>query len=274
MSWSGATGEGTTIKDYVVRWDGGSEVVTGTELDVTGLTNGKSYSFTVQSRNRFEGGESAISDASSSVTPYTSPDKPRITSSNGACSNSSTCPVSFTITADGGDGGGGGTNLQYRVNGGGWQDVSGTSDTHKADLDSGKSMTVEARVVNGKGLDSGNVSKPQAARTYTPPDPKIAGGEPNWQVTGSANGEPNCTSTEWGGNCTYFTIDFEDLEPGKSYRVHFDNAGETGWADFPIEADANGRASTPQHWYGYPEGQDPFTVRVDGDRVGGSYNSP
>ena len=274
VSWSGATGGGTTIKDYVVRWDGGSKVVTGTSLDVTGLTNGKSYSFTVQSRNRFEGGESAISGASNSVTPYTRPDQPQISSSNGNCSNRSTCPVSFSITANGGDGGGSGKTLQYRVNGNSWENASGTSHTIRRDLDSAESMSVEARVVIDEGLGSGNVSTSQKAQTYTPPEPKIAGGGPKWQAKGSANGEPGCTSTEWGGNCTSFTIDFENLEPGPSYRVHLDNAGETGWADFTIEANANGRASSPQHWYGYPEGQDPFTVRVDGDRVGGSYNSP
>src|SRR5690625_5333830 len=39
ISWSGASGNGTTIKAHVVGWHGGSTVVSGTSLDVTGLTN-------------------------------------------------------------------------------------------------------------------------------------------------------------------------------------------------------------------------------------------
>src|SRR5699024_10477246 len=87
ISWSGASGNGTTIKDYVVRWDGGSKVGSGTSLDVTGLTNGKAYTFTVQARNRFKGGESAMSEASNSITPYTKPSKPQIKSSSSECTD-------------------------------------------------------------------------------------------------------------------------------------------------------------------------------------------
>src|SRR5699024_4925079 len=107
ISWSGASGNGTRIKDYGVGWDGGPQVVSGASRDGTGLATGMADAFTVQARNRFKGGESAMSEASNSITPYTKPSKPQIKSSSSECSDGTTCPVSFTISADGSDGGGG-----------------------------------------------------------------------------------------------------------------------------------------------------------------------
>ena len=80
VTWEAAEDNGTPIKDYVIRWDGGQEVVDGntTSIDLDTLENGVAHRFTVQARNRFEGGESAISAESNSVTPYTKPDPPTL----------------------------------------------------------------------------------------------------------------------------------------------------------------------------------------------------
>ncbi len=252
VTWSGASGNGTTIKDYVVRWEGGSTVVNAPaeSAAITGLDNGKSYTFTVQARNRFKGGESALSKASNSVTPYTRPAGPAISASNGKCSDGTTCPVSFSITANGSDGGAGGKTLQYRVGGGSWKNASGTSYTHKANLKSGGSMTVEARVTNAKGLVSDVRSATQKARTYTPPVPTVAGGGPDWggKVPPGAAG---CSSN----NCYYFTITFENLEPGETYQVVYKSVDTDGvfkeWASFSLTADSRGRVTTPQRFYGH-----------------------
>ena len=267
VSWSGATGEGTTIKDYVVRWDGGSQVVTGTSLDVSGLTNGKAYTFTVQSRNRFEGGESTISGASNSVTPYTNPARPRISSNNHACTDSTTCPVSFTINADGGDGGGGDKQLQYRVDGGSWQNASNTSYTHREDLGSLESMTVEARVLNGEGLSSGAVEEQRTAQEWDPPDPKLDEGDITWgdQVP---QGTPGCT---W-NDCRWVWFTFTDLQPNQTYDVTFSNSPDPDYRTIQVTADSNGRATTPRntYHYGYQASDDPtypLTMKVDGSVV-------
>lgn len=78
VSWKRAQDNGTAIKDYVISWDGGSKTVDASTTSVTidTLDNGSSYRFTVQARNRFKGGESAPSDPSNSVTPYTRPEAP------------------------------------------------------------------------------------------------------------------------------------------------------------------------------------------------------
>lgn len=273
VSWSPAEGHGTDIDKYVVTWSGGRQEVdrNATSYSVSGLDNGKAYTFSVQARNRFQGGESAL-ETSNSVTPYTKPDPPRISSSNGNCSDANTCPVTFSINADGGDGGAGGKALQYRVDGGGWQNA-GTSYTHKANLKSGGSMSVEARVVNGKGLTSGPASKSQQAKTYNPPNPQVAGGGPNWGTPNGAADAPSCSSDR----CTYFTITLENLEPGKQYTVSYKNIHTDGvfreWASFTLTADSNGRATTDQRYYGHWEGTgNPNVVYVNNKEVGRYYS--
>ncbi|WP_232820408.1 Ig-like domain-containing protein [Brachybacterium sp. YJGR34] len=275
VSWNAADGNGTSVKEYVVHYDGGSKTVPASETSTTisGLSNGSSYSFTVEARNRFEadGGVSDRSAASNAVTPYTKPQNPKVTASAGACKNSKECPVTLKASAPGGDGGGGGKTLQVRIDGGEWKN-SGTSYSKTFQTTSGGTRTIEARVVNGEGLRSGTVTKKQKARTYTPPEPKVAGGGPNWQAAGSANGEPGCTSDTWGGKCTYFTIDFKDLEPGKSYTVHYANDNDDNWAQYTITGDGSGRDTSPRYFYGYMKGtENPIRVYVDGKKVGTYY---
>lgn len=267
IEWSGASGNGTTIEDYVVRWSDGSQETTGTSLDVSGLENGTSYTFTVQARNRFKGGESEISDASESITPYTKPAEPQISSSSSECTGSSSCPVSFSMTADGSDGGGGGKNLQYRIDGGKWQDDSGTSYTHTEELSSGKSMKMEARVVNGEGLTSGTVSDDETAQ--------------KWLATPALDGD-----LTWGGdvpsgtegcshnNCRYFQFTVKDMTPGETYTMALTNEKDPRYKTFTMTADENGRATTEpeSNFYSYVKGGSPeypmtIEAEVNGDYV-------
>lgn len=273
VSWKPADGNGTTIKDYVVRWEGGSETVTHptTTASISGLKNGKAYTFTVQARNRFEGGESVVSEASNPVTPYTKPAKPAISSSNAKCTGADACPVSFTITANGSDGGAGGKTLQYRVDGGSWQDASGTSHTHKAQLKSGGSMAVEARVTNAKGLGSGAVSKKQGGQKWTPPQPKssVEFGTEQFNTT-SCNGV----------HCRQVHITLTNLEPGKTYGLQAEIVERPGDVFFPggpvqVTARDDGTWSSKAEgrtWaFGYPG--EHFRVTVDGKAVG-TYGYP
>ena len=268
ISWSGASGNGTTIKDYVVRWDGGSKVVSGTSLDVTGLTNGKAYTFTVQARNRFKGGESAMSEASNSITPYTKPSKPQIKSSSSECTDGTTCPVSFTISADGSDGGGGGKTLQYRTDGGSWKDASNAPYTHTENLDSGASVKMEARVVNGEGLTSSVTKASETAEKWlsTP----ALDGDLDWGGE-VPEGTKGCTNN----NCRYFQFSLKDMTPGETYTVALSNEGERHYKTFPMTADQNGRATTEpnDNFYSYVRGGEPewpMSIEVE---VNGKYQT-
>lgn len=273
VSWTAADGGGTTVTKYVVRWNGGSKTVDApaTSVDLSGLSNGTSYRFTVEARNGFakDGGVSPRSAESNSVKPYTKPANPSLSTSNGKCTDGNNCPVTVKASAGGSDGGAGGKTLQVRINGGSWQD-SGTSFSKTYQVKTGGNVKVEARVKNSKGLFSGTVSKTQGAQTYTPPKPSAAPGSPSWQSHGGANSNTKCTS---GQNCTYFTITFENLEPGKDYKVVYQNTDpvtgqRSNWATFTVTGDSNGRDTSPVYFYGYQERHNnPNSVFVNGKEI-------
>ena len=276
VSWNKADGNGTTVTKYVVRWSGGSKTVdaSSTSTQISGLANGTAYRFTVEARNGFaaDGGISGPSEQSNSVTPYTKPANPTVSGSNAKCTGADKCPVTVKANAGGGDGGAGGKTLQVRINGGGWQD-SGTSFSKTYQVKSGGNVKVEARVKNAKGLVSGNVSKTQGAQKYNPPQPRVAG-EPNWGTTNDASGASGCTSER----CTYFTLDFENLEPGKTYKVEYKNTHPRTnsygvWESYTITGDSNGKDTSQQNHYGYwEETGNPNDVYVDGKKVDSFYS--
>lgn len=285
VSWDAANGNGTAVTKYVVRWNGGQEVVNApaTSLDVAGLKNGTSYKFTVEARNGFEadGGISPVSKSSNAVVPYTAPAKPSVSTSAGKCTAADKCPVTLKASAGGSDGGASGKTLQVRIDGGSWEN-SGTSYSKTFQTKSAGSRSIEARVVtkpkNADGttatMTAGAPTKSQKAKTWTPPPPpSVANGGPKWSANGAANNEPGCTSDDkWGGHCNYFTITIENLEPGKSYDVRFANKGDTQWARWTLTADSNGRVTTEQRYYGYQEGSgDPLQVFVNDKKVGEYY---
>jgi uncharacterized repeat protein (TIGR02543 family) len=87
---------GSTVTGYkVIGSDGTTLTGTSSPLKVTGLTNGTSYTFTVQATNA--NGDSVVSTASSSVTPAKAPDAPSsisVTEGVGKVSVSWTAPAS------------------------------------------------------------------------------------------------------------------------------------------------------------------------------------
>ena len=284
VHWDAANGNGTTITKYVVRWKGGSKTVDAsqTSVSLSGLNNGTSYRFTVEARNGFEanGGVSGPSKQSNSVRPYTSPAKPSVSASNGKCTNGSRCPVTVKASAGGSDGGAGNKTLQVRIDGGSWTD-SGTSFEKTYQKKSGGSVTIEARVVttptNADGstatMTSGTAKKAQPAQKYTPPNPVVAGA-PNWGPTNNAKDAEGCSSKR----CTYFTLTFEDLEPGKEYTVTYKNTHPTTksygvWETYTITGGANGTATGQQNFYGFwEETGNPNDVFIDGEKVDSFYS--
>jgi hypothetical protein len=269
VSWEPAAGNGTAIQEYVITSPNLNQPVvvdaSRSSHTFTNLKNGTSYSFQVQSRNRFEGGESKLSSSSNSVRPYTNPAKPSISSTNKKCTNASTCEVSFSIAANGSDGGGGGKTLQWRLGSNdSWQDASGTSHTVRENIRSGGSLTVEARVVNGEGLSSAVEPKAQPAQTYTPPAPKF-----NAQWGPAKTVSPVCTSVY----CRQINVQLTNLDPSKTYTLRLSTPGQGGdWGyNITVNPRADGTWSTRNDGgydflYGWPD--DHTDVIVDGKTIG------
>ena len=238
VRWDKADGRGTPIKDYVVRWDGGSRIVENpeaTSLEVSGLTNGRAYTFTVQARNRFEGGESARSKASNAVTPYTKPGAPRVSASPGSCDGSS-CSVTFDYSANG-DGGADPVTLTCSIDGGAFGDcrksVSGKSS---------QKHTITVRAKNGGGLTS--EASAEATAPSATPTPKAS----NPKTYGSADDQTGCTQ-KYG--CYYIDFTVSGLEPNTTYT-------------YCIKGDGTATGSC---WYPTSDGQTPVkgTLTTDGN---------
>ncbi|MGP9539779.1 Ig-like domain-containing protein [Brachybacterium sp. AOP43-C2-M15] len=269
VSWNAADGNGTSVTKYVVRWNGGSKTVDApaTSVKIDGLKNGTAYRFTVEAHNGHaaDGGVSERSKQTDSITPYTKPAKPTVSSSNGKCTGESKCPVTVKANAGGGDGGAGGKTLQVRIDGGSWQDA-GTSYSKTFQKKSQGSVKIEARVVNAKGLTSGAASTTQKAQKWTPPQPKSS---VKW-------GEKATNDVCYTQHCRKVDIRLTNLEPGKTYDLTlFTRKSDThGGGDWVIngkkvvkaKADANGNYSTTgagyDLHYGYPDNE--FEVKVNG----------
>ncbi|MDN5893203.1 MAG: fibronectin type III domain-containing protein [Nocardioides sp.] len=285
VHWKAADGNGTTVTKYVVRWNGGSKTVDASKTSValSGLKNGTSYRFTVEARNGFEanGGVSDASKKSNDVTPYTSPAKPSVSTSNSKCTNGTDCPVTVKASAGGGDGGAGNKTLQVRIDGGSWKD-SGTSFSKTYTKKSKGSVTIEARVVttpkNADGstatMTSGTVKKKQNAQTYTPPKPKFDSSTLTW---GSyvPSGTKGCSS----GDCKWFWFDVYDLEPNTDYKVRLSNPGDSNYLTLTVRSNGNGHASIPknQTFYGWQKSDYkdmPLTIHVGDTKVASGIYMP
>ena len=163
---------GRSIDSYTVTSDPGAYTCTTangstTTCEVTGLSAGTSYSFTVTALN-FAGNGSA-SSPSNSVTPYTTPGAPTSVS---ATAGSSSASVAFTAPSSGGS-----TILSYTVTatdttnaGNGGQTNSGTSSPiSMSGLTPGDAYTFTVTANNAAG--DGTESSPSSAVTpYTMPN--------------------------------------------------------------------------------------------------------
>lgn len=112
LSWTPGETNGSPITEYEVDWDGGSQSCgTAISCHITGLTNGKEYSFTVKARN-----EAGWSKASNAVTGTpdivpTAPGKVTVTPGHLSATVSwsapdyvGTAPDGYTVTLNGPNG--------------------------------------------------------------------------------------------------------------------------------------------------------------------------
>ncbi|WP_163508143.1 fibronectin type III domain-containing protein [Fodinicola acaciae] len=89
VSWSAAAANRATITNYVVTWSGGSRTVSGSSrrATISGLTNGRGYTFSVYAKNSVGRGPASSADP---VTPV-SPKKPKIHIERGSSTSSDNC---------------------------------------------------------------------------------------------------------------------------------------------------------------------------------------
>ncbi|WP_430296438.1 Ig-like domain-containing protein [Sinomonas sp. B1-1] len=171
-----------------------------TSLQVTGLDNSSSYTFSVVSSNKV--GSSPEGARSNAVTPYGRP---------GAVTTLSATPydttgdghqvkLAFTAPADNGDAISG---YQYAVNGGGWQNLAASRVV--GGLANGTNYSFMVRAVNSAG--PGPNGNSDAANPYGRPQTPVASAAQNgirvnmtWNTGGYDNGRPtNVTVTIDGG---------------------------------------------------------------------------
>jgi titin len=143
---------GLAITAYYYSYNGGSNYYstgsTNTSFDVSGLTNGTSYTFLMKAQNSL--GNSVASSASASVVPRTVPGTPTI---NDVVSGNQQLTVTFTAPAS--NGGNAITGYQYSVNGGvSYSEAGLTSPFVISGLTNGVSYAVQLRAVNAAGNSS------------------------------------------------------------------------------------------------------------------------
>lgn len=154
LSWDAPAANGTPVLDYRVtaRPGGKTTVCPTTSCEITGLTNGTAYSFTVAARN--EVGYSAESAWSSEITPDILPEAPSAPTTEfgdrqmkvnwTAPANEGSAIVRYTLEISPGIGGEGVTE----------RSVNGTSTTI-AGLKNGTAYTVRVRAINSALTEGG-----------------------------------------------------------------------------------------------------------------------
>ena len=199
-----ASNGGSAITSYKVTSSPGGFTATGTSspIEVTGLTNGTPYTFTVTATNA--AGTGAASTASSSATPATTPGAPAIgsvTSGNGQASVAFTPPASnggsaitsYTVTSSPGGLSATGTSAPITVtgltNGTAYTFTVTATNAVGASTASGASSSVTPSALPGApviGTATGGAG--QATVTFTPPASN--GGSPitGYTVTSSPGG--------------------------------------------------------------------------------------
>jgi hypothetical protein len=202
---------GSAITGYTVTSSPGSFTATGASspLNVTGLTNGTSYTFTVTATNAV--GTGAASTASTAVTPATIPGAPTIgtiTPTDGTLS------IAFTAGTTGGSAI---TNYKYSTNGGGLFTACSPPQTNSpiviTGLSNGTLYNIQIRAVNaiGDGTATVSTAATPSIAAIAPSAPTITvitptSGQLSVAFTAGSNGGSAITnykySTDGGSNFT------------------------------------------------------------------------
>lgn len=177
--WSGAPDNGARVTRYRVSWAEGSTTVDGSRssVTVTGLTNGKSYVFTVVAENSAGRGAGASSRA---VVPGGAADAPKVVAtvgSSGDVSVSWATPNLHGATLD---------HYVVSASGQGDRTVSGTSTSYPG---LSGSITFTVRAVTRYGSGATLTGSPGTARA------SVAAGPPTVKITGVTNTNTQLAAT-------------------------------------------------------------------------------
>lgn len=202
---------GSAITGYTVTSSPGNLTATGSSspLVVSGLTQGTSYTFTVQATN--VNGNSISSDPSSSVTAITVPGAPTSVTATAGAAGSGQATISFTAPASNG----GSAITQYRVTSSpGNITATGASTSITISgltLGSSYTFTVEAQNAAGYGAASSasnSITASVVLSTYT------------YTYSGVTGAGGNGT-----GNGKHYGVDFGHVNNGQGPKI-FNSSGQ------------------------------------------------
>ncbi|MGO4594164.1 Ig-like domain-containing protein [Leifsonia sp. 2TAF2] len=229
---------GKPITQYEVT-DGTHSVATTSVGDVTigGLTNGKSYSFTVRAQNA--DGWSERSAGSTPVTPYGTPAKVSGLSIKSSGDAPSDLTMSWDALSDPNGTGGGKATYHYKLNNGGWQTTNGT--TAHANNQGKGTYSFEIYASNPGGKDGPHAtSNSVQVQDPPPPSPSIS--------LKKGDLEPG-----YAHSYTY-DVTVNDFPPNRSFTIYAHCNGGLLSSAYSISTNGSGGG----HYRGSPNGQHPW----------------
>ncbi len=248
LTWTAPAANGSPITGYTVSWSGGSQSCTGSPCDITGLTNGTSYTFTVTATN--VEGTGPTSSASNAVTPADVPGAPTAVS---ATAGNTQATLTWTTPATNGS-----PITGYTVSwSGGSQPCTGSPCTITG-LTNGIAYTFTVTATNSKGTglaSSASIAVTPANVPGAPTAVSATAGNAEatltW-TTPAANGSPITGYTaRWSGgsqSCTGSPCTITGLTNGTAYTFTVTATNAVGAG--PSSASSN--AMTPADVPGAP----------------------
>ncbi|GAA4178196.1 Ig-like domain-containing protein [Gryllotalpicola koreensis] len=222
---------------------------------VSGLTNGKAYTFTVQAHNA--DGWSAAS-AGTTATPYGTPTVPRDLRINATSGEDapSTFNTSWSAPADTG---GGAVRYNWKFDGNEVDGIAGTSRTTGSKGEGSYSFSVQAVSV-ATGRTSGWVTSKSVKITNPPPTVTLTKGG----MTGVIN-DGNGGYCHSPGTCYYYDVSVSNFPANSTQTIHFYCDGSENGTTRTMSIGGNGSGSyststNPKKWCGY----NPASVTVGG----------
>ena len=235
-----------SIDEYTITASGGpSKVVSATgSYAMTGLTNGKAYTFTVKAHN--SDGYGPNSPASTSVTPYGTPSAPtnvKLTNPSG-----DTSPTTLKLSwAAPSTTGGGSITYEYSYDGGGWVSAGAATSVNKGNQTTG-THTLDVRATNSGGLTGATASDSYAVQPTPPPSPSVDLSRGAYVTSGTC-----------GDGCYYYKVALHDFGGGGHTIAFYCNGSRNGSDD-----SFSGNSYTSTRYCGF----DNTWVVVDGVRSG------
>ncbi|MRG58741.1 tandem-95 repeat protein [Agromyces sp. CFH 90414] len=241
ISWAAPASNNSPITGYEVTWNGGSRSfaadAAGKNHRIDNLANGTTYRFQVRAINKIGAGD--VSGQSAAVTPWGTPTAPRGLSLQKGGDAPTTIRADWSAPSETG---GPGIRYQARIDGNGWEDVSGSAKSWGG-VGAG-THTVEVRAINGGG-NVGPVDRASISVANPPPPPR--------SVTlrrGPAMGPYHGTYGNCNGTCYFFDVTVHNFAPGSTVTVVPQCNSTTLRGRYDIHVDGNGTGRYVGGWSG------------------------